>query len=133
MEFAMTTLEEAIEAHTNWTVSLSSYLRKCDGRLTPDEVRAHSRCAIGQWLHREGLRYYGLPQYKTAMTEHIRFHSIAADIVGRANKGEDVGAAHILGDDSAYGMAAKNVTKSAQDLNETVAALTTRAVTATPS
>jgi len=129
----MMTLEEAIEAHTNWTVTLSCYLRKCDGRLTPDEVRAHSRCAFGQWLHREGLRYYGLPQYKTAMTEHVRFHSIAADIVGRANKGEDVGAEHILGAESAYEMAARNVAKSAQDLSKTVAALTTLAVAVTPS
>ncbi|MFZ1107952.1 MAG: CZB domain-containing protein [Rhodomicrobium sp.] len=117
------TLEEAIQAHTIWTHKLSSYLCQCDGHLTPDEVRAHSRCTIGQWLYREGLRYYALPEYEVAMAEHARFHRIAAKIVERANEGEDVNADHILGSESEYGLAMKSVIKRAIDLKTMVAAL----------
>jgi hypothetical protein len=123
MERQMMTLEEAIQAHTIWTLKLSGYLCHCDGHLTPDEVRAHSRCTIGQWLHREGLRYYGLPEYEAAMAEHVRFHEIAAMIVDRANEGQDVSGEHMLGTDSEYGLAAKNVMKSALELKRTVTAL----------
>jgi hypothetical protein len=123
MEFAMTTLDEAIQAHTTYTFKLSSYLHDCDGHLTPDEVRAHSRCSIGQWLHREGRLYYGLPEYEAAMTEHVRFHSIAAAIVKRANAGEDVCVEHILGSESEFGLAETKVMKSAQELRKTLAAL----------
>jgi hypothetical protein len=123
MEFAMTTLDEAIEAHTVWTTKFATYLRHCDGHLTAGEVRAHSRCAIGQWLHREGRLYYGLPEYEAAMAEHVRFHSIAADIVERANVGENVCADHILGSDSEFGLAERKVLKSAQELRKIVGAL----------
>jgi len=119
----MPTLDDAIQAHSVWTSKFSSYLHHCDGHLTPGEVRAHSRCAIGQWLYREGLLYYGLPEYGAAMAEHVRFHSIAAGIVERANEGEDVCAEHILGSESEYGLAAKNVEKRAQELNSAVATL----------
>jgi hypothetical protein len=120
MEFAVMTLEEAIEAHTVWTHTLSSCLRNFDGHLTPDEVRAQSRGAIGQWLYREGLRYYGLPEYEAVMADHVRFCSIAAKIVARASKGEDVSADHIVGADSEFGLAAKNVMNSAQQLKKSV-------------
>jgi hypothetical protein len=123
MEFAMLTLDEAIQAHTVWTSKFSNYLHDCDGHLTPGEVRAHSRCTIGQWLYREGLLYYGLPEYEAAMAEHVRFHGIAAEIVRRANDGEDVCADHILGCDSEYGLAASKVERCAQELQKAVAAV----------
>jgi methyl-accepting chemotaxis protein len=47
---------------------------------------------LGQWIYGEGGKYSSLPEYARLKYEHARFHSVAAEVVKKANSGESVSA-----------------------------------------
>jgi hypothetical protein len=110
--------DEAIQAHAAWKVKLSVYVRKPDGALKSNEVRARNRCALGKWLEGSGLKYASLPEYKTLAVEHAQFHVAAASVIERADTGAKLDHDETLGAESQYGVASRKVVKAIVDLSK---------------
>ncbi len=101
--------DEALQAHVNWKMKLSHYLRKPDGSLKAREIEGDKACALGKWIHGEGSAYASVPEFGKLKAEHARFHQAAADVVRRADDGVDVKDETALGSQSAFGKASKAV------------------------
>lgn len=102
-------LDEAVKAHSNWKMKLSTYLKSVDGSLRSAEVRADNRCALGQWLHGEGRSHAASPEYRALLEKHAHFHQAAARVVDMANAGKAVQGETALRSDSEFGHASRDV------------------------
>jgi len=101
--------DEAIGAHLAWRLKFSAYLQKPDGSLNPAEVGSEIRCDLGKWIAGDGLEFFRLPEFRKLKLEHARFHKAAAELVGRANRGEKVAAEVELGARSEFASASTAV------------------------
>jgi len=104
--------DEAIKAHSDWKMKLATYLRKPDGSLKPADVCMDNACALGKWIHGDGRKYAAIPDYGTLKAEHAAFHAETANIVRRANAGEQVKEETALSADSEFTRASKAVVQS---------------------
>lgn len=84
--------DEVVGTHSKWKRKLRHYVAKHDGSLRPADVSLDHKCVLGQWIYGEGAKYSSLPEYARLKYEHARFHSIAAEVVKKANSGESVSA-----------------------------------------
>ena len=82
--------DEAVSTHSKWKRKLRHYLAKHDGSLRPAGVSLDHKCVLGQWIYSEGATYSSLPEFTRLKYEHARFHSVAAELVKKANSGESV-------------------------------------------
>jgi hypothetical protein len=94
--------DKAIAAHSQWKGKLSTYLRKPDHSLQPNEVSADSKCDLGKWIAADGAKMASDPEFSKLKSEHARFHKAAADIIRRANAGEKVAEETALGSSSEF-------------------------------
>jgi hypothetical protein len=94
--------DEAIYAHSEWKLKLSAYLRKPDGSITPADIAPDNRCQLGKWIHGDGAQFSSLEAYDTLLREHARFHRAAADVVRRADAGENAKEDTLLGAHSEF-------------------------------
>lgn len=101
--------DEAIRAHSDWKMKLSSYLRNADGSLKASEISPDNKCALGQWIYGEGAKWSSLPEYETLKAEHIKFHKEAAQVVEKADSGQNVIEEIMLGGDSGFAKASSSV------------------------
>ncbi len=102
-------LDDAIRSHSSWKIRLSKYLRNPDGTLGPGEIGRDDRCELGRWLYGEGKKYALLPEYRTLVGEHARFHRAAANVVRKADQGHDTSKETALGQKSEFATASLNV------------------------
>ena len=114
--------DEAIHVHAAWKIVLSNYLRCIDGTLKASDARVDNRCALGRWLYGEGKKYSSEAEYHILVDEHARFHRAAAEVVDKANSGQDLNLERILHYDSEYGIASRNVMRAIMDLKRKVTA-----------
>lgn len=84
--------DQAVSTHTKWKRKLRHYVAKRDGSLRSADVSLDHKCVLGQWIYAEGAVYASMPEYTRLKYEHARFHSVAAELVKRANSGESVNA-----------------------------------------
>ena len=84
--------DEAVGLHSKWKRKLRQALANRDGSMRPAEVTVDYKCVLGSWIYGEGAAHSALPEYTKLKYEHARFHSVAADLVKRANAGELVDA-----------------------------------------
>jgi hypothetical protein len=82
--------DEAVSSHSQWKRKLRNDLAKHDSSLRPVEVALDHKCPLGQWIYGEGSSYSALPEYTKLKYEHARFHTVAADLVNKANCGESI-------------------------------------------
>lgn len=82
--------DDAIRAHSAWKTKLSAYLNNPDGSLKPEEIEPDNACALGQWIHEEGIAHSGDSDYQELKKIHANFHKAAAEVVRRADSGEAV-------------------------------------------
>ncbi len=101
--------DEAIKAHSSWKLKLSSYLRKPDGSLKVSEVQVDNKCQLGQWIYGEGMKYSSLPEYQTLKNEHAKFHKAAANVVMKADSGQNVSEETAIGGTSDFSVASSTV------------------------
>jgi hypothetical protein len=47
---------------------------------------------LGEWIYSEGASYSSLPEYTKLKYEHARFHTVAAELVRKANSGDSIDA-----------------------------------------
>ncbi len=101
--------DEAIKAHTAWKLKLSGYLRSPDGSLKAADIRLDNKCPLGQWIHGEGAKHSALPEFGTLKSEHAKFHVAAADVVTKADAGQNTSEDVALGSQSAFAKASQSV------------------------
>ena len=46
--------------------------------LPEHEIVRDHKCKIGEWLHRDGLKFAHLPEFQTVKRRHKKIHDIAA-------------------------------------------------------
>jgi chemoreceptor zinc-binding protein len=114
--------DHAIAAHSDWKRKLSKYLANPDHSLKPEEVGLDNRCELGKWLVGEGKQFAKFAEYKTVVSDHTKFHKVAADIVHRANVGQKVSEEVVLGAKSEFASASSAVVRSIMALKAKVAA-----------
>jgi methyl-accepting chemotaxis protein len=103
---------QAIAAHADWKIKLSSYLRKPDGTLNPADIAPDNKCDLGKWIAGEGAKFSSLQQFSSLKEQHARFHKAAAEIVRRADTGEKIGDEVALGARSEFGHASAAVVQA---------------------
>lgn len=101
--------DEAIKAHSAWKMKLSTYLKKPDGSLKASDIQVDNKCALGQWIHGEGAKYSSLAEFATLKAEHARFHKAAAQVVQKADSGQDTSEETSLGSKSEFAQASSSV------------------------
>jgi methyl-accepting chemotaxis protein len=101
--------DQAIVAHSAWKLKLAAYIRKPDGSLNSVDVGADNKCALGQWIYGEGSKYSSFPEFSVLKSEHARFHMAAADIIKKADSGQQVSEDFALGSKSAFADASGRV------------------------
>lgn len=102
----------AVAAHVAWKTKLSRYLRNPDKSLKAADIALDNQCALGQWLYGEGEKYSSDPQFSELKKQHTTFHREAADLIRRADRGENVTEEAGLGANSPYGKASAQVVQS---------------------
>ncbi len=101
--------DEAIRAHSDWKVKLSLYLKKPDHSLKSGDIQIDSKCALGQWIYGEGGKYSQMSEFQTLKAEHAHFHRAAAQVVQKADAGQNVGDDVAIGSASEFGKASSTV------------------------
>ncbi len=94
--------DQAIKAHSEWKMKLSNYLRKPDKSLDPAVVCLDNKCPLGVWIHGEGSKHSAVPEYGTLKSEHATFHKSAAEIIKKADAGQNVSEDVALGSASPF-------------------------------
>lgn len=100
---------EAIKAHSDWKMKLKGYLRNPDGSLKAIDVSRDNKCALGQWIYGEGAKWSALPEYEILKTEHAKFHKEAAQVITKADSGQNITEEIALGANSGFSEASASV------------------------
>ncbi|MGO9483926.1 MAG: CZB domain-containing protein [Rhodomicrobium sp.] len=114
-------LDEAVKAHSAWKMKLSVYLRHPDHSIDPAEAGNDDHCPLGKWLQGDGKKLSGLPEYKTLVSEHARFHRAVGRVVEQANAGKNVQEESMLGSDSEFADASRNIVQAIVQLKRKTA------------
>lgn len=101
--------DAAIKAHSDWKFKLSTYIKKPDGSLKADEVCLDNKCPLGQWIYGEGAKHSAIPEYATLKSEHAKFHKCAAEVIKKADSGQNASEEVALGSKSEFASASSNV------------------------
>ena len=111
--------DAALLAHSAWKRKLKAYLENPDGSLKPEEVVLDNQCQLGEWIAGEGHKYACAPVFRTLTAEHARFHKAAAELVRKANVGENVNAEMALVAGSEFSKAAAGVVNAIVEIKKT--------------
>jgi hypothetical protein len=95
-------LDQAIAVHSGWKQKLSAYLRNPDKSIDVAKLAKDDQCELGQWIKTESARYASDSAFQTLKKEHSKFHCAAADLVRRADAGQNTSEEVSLGSKSAY-------------------------------
>ncbi len=101
--------KDAVRAHAEWKLSFARYLKKPDGTMDPRDIVRERESSLGRWLYESGKRYSEVPEFSELMTVHSRFHIAAADLVVRANRGENVSEELAMGSPSEYAKISRSI------------------------
>ncbi|MFA6217689.1 MAG: CZB domain-containing protein [Candidatus Omnitrophota bacterium] len=115
--------EEAVNAHVLWKSKLRAYLVKRDGSLKPDEILQDTHCALGKWIHSEGLKYKSLPEFIALKDVHAQFHKYTAQVVAMVNSGDVKKTEELLGAGSEFMKLSGNCVMMIQKLKNKVEAV----------
>ena len=108
--------EDAVHCHSEWKRKLHNYVMNPDHSLKISEVAENDRCKLGKWIRGEGRRYAGHPEFAKLAAEHTRLHKAAAEIVRRADCGEDMRSEFALGVGSEFSLASSSVVLALMDM-----------------
>lgn len=74
--------------HIGWKATLREFL---DGKesMTLEQAVSHKECALGKWLHSEGLIKYGdMPEMQEFEKVHIELHATIEKVLQFKNSGD---------------------------------------------
>jgi methyl-accepting chemotaxis protein len=110
------TFDDAVNCHSEWKRKLRAYVSHPDGGMNVDEVGSNNKCKMGRWIRGDGRKYAAFPEFAKLIVEHTRFHKAAADIVRRADLGQDVSFEFGLGVGSEFSLASSAVVLAIMDM-----------------
>ena len=113
--------DQAISAHSNWKAKLRAYLTKPDRSLSPSEIAQDNKCELGKWIHGEGAHHANLPEFQTLRDEHAHFHKTAAEVVRKADSGQNMTEETALGSKSEFATASSRVVSAIMGIKAKVA------------
>lgn len=65
--------------HITWRMRFRSMLNSGSGKLEEIQVKDHTQCDMGKWMHSTGIARYGEdPAFKILLDRHKEFHDVAA-------------------------------------------------------
>ena len=102
-------LNQAIDAHVSWKTKLATYLLHPNGTINGSKLALDDQCELGKWIHGDGGRLSNEPNFVHLAAAHARFHKEAAEIVRKADAGQQVMAEAALGAKSEYARASNEV------------------------
>ena len=112
--------DDAIAAHSGWKMKLASYVRKPNGSLKTANIEPDNKCPLGQWIHGEGAKYNNThPEFRVLKLEHARFHRAAAEVVRKADSGQNVTEEIALGAKSEFARTSAAVVTSIMKMKAT--------------
>ena len=96
-------LRSAVHTHITWLIDLVDSV--VDGKtIDPETIRRDDRCRIGEWIHGEGRKFDGRPEFEALREAHARFHTCAASAVALARDGNRREALERLDDGGSCGL-----------------------------
>ena len=101
--------DDAIKSHANWKMVLTSYVRTPDRSIKADVVGDQHKCDLGHWLLGDGSHYSNRQEFRDLKEAHECFHKSAADVIRRADAGENVNSEVALGGTSQYAQCSAKV------------------------
>lgn len=104
--------DQAITSHVRWKSKLTAYIKHPDHSLNPSEIAREDHCDLGKWIRSEGQKFSRLPEFSRLVADHSRFHAAAADVVRKADTGQQVTEDIALGSKSDYAAASNAVVTS---------------------
>jgi methyl-accepting chemotaxis protein len=110
------TFDDAVNCHSEWKRKLRAYVSHPDGGMNVDEVGSNNKCKMGRWIRGDGRKYAAFPEFARLIAEHTRFHKAAADIVRRADRGQDVSSEFALGAGSEFSLSSSAVVLAIMDM-----------------
>ncbi|CAO5675797.1 MAG: hypothetical protein HEEMFOPI_00934 [Holosporales bacterium] len=103
-------IDDYIKAHSDWKIKLQRYLRHPDGSIKAAGLFDDHGCELGKWIFGSvDAKLKSFPEFEKLQKEHRRFHQAAADIVERANRGEQIAEEVVIGSSSAFASASMSV------------------------
>jgi hypothetical protein len=103
--------DEAIKAHASWKIKLSTYIRNPNGSLKSIDIKPDNKCSLGKWIQESSSKHGSVSEYKELKLCHSKFHICAADIVDRADNGENLTDQIALGGKSDYNKLSRDIVK----------------------
>ena len=102
-------LNDAVNAHTDWKIELRSAIT--DGaKLDLRTIERDDCCELGRWLLGAAKQRYGaFPAYREGLSAHSGFHRCAAAVATAINVGEYDKAERMLGTGTAYALASRRL------------------------
>ena len=101
--------DQAINAHVSWKSKLATYIKHPDHSINAAEIGASDHCDLGKWIKGDGQKLAQSPEFKKLVADHARFHTAAADIVKKADSGQNMSEEVALGAKSEYAAASNAV------------------------
>jgi hypothetical protein len=108
--------DDAVNCHSEWKKWLHGYVAHPDHSLKMEEVAGDHQSKLGRWIRGEGRQYSAYPEFARLTLEHKRLHRLAAEIVRRADLGEDVSVEFALGVGSEFGSSSSVVVLALMDM-----------------
>ncbi len=102
--------DDAIRAHELWKMKLACYVIHPDESLDPATIAHDDLCDLGRWIHERRATFGHVPAFAVLADCHAKFHAAAAEVVARADAGEDVTADIAIGASSEYARISAEVT-----------------------
>lgn len=101
-------ISKAIGAHGMWKQRLKQAIDGGSSEFTVERVKPDNNCDFGKWLYSLGDKEKASANFKTVRELHADFHKVAADVLGKALKGDKSAATAAM--DGAFAAASSKLT-----------------------
>lgn len=109
-------LYNAVGNQINSKTRLLKYLDGADRDvLDPEMLCSEDQCALGQWIHGDGLQYGHIPAFNALKELHGNLHKCTTDVLMKSDSGERQAATGIF--QSEYIRLSKRITHTLVRLN----------------
>ena len=112
--------DDAIKAHSSWKMKLSQYLKSPDHSLKASDIQPDNLCELGRWIYGEGKKFSTEADFTALRDAHAHFHKCAADVVRRADSGQNVSEEITLGAKSEFSQASNAVVQAIMNLRRKI-------------
>lgn len=113
--------DDAIVNHLKWKMYLRNFLEGTGKSLDSALVGSADACELGRWIKGEGKQYEGTAPYRDLVAKHAMFHHVAAEVVKKAEGGNQKGAKSMLAEGREFSSASRDIVDAIMQLAKEVA------------